>query len=945
MSAVPYQIVTSHRSALEDFKKMFSRFFDLELTPIQMIWARRYLLGESIHIIAPYRSGKTTFGLAAAIFASIRSGRCSLFITDKEELPRLSGILYKLVKGGLISPEDSARVQLIDPSKVNEQEVDGEPGLIIMDESFLLRPKLRGVLKKYVGLQTSIIAMDSYVPAGASSLFGRSRLTRIKAYGSLRQVRDFYVIPRGELSQALVEVLEVLGHGGILASSKANEIQKELAGVLNSKGLCLQRLEGGGDSVTLYLIGNGGNSISPPGLSQHPIRYVVFVGIPLTRSDVKTAKVPDVRRYLKLSSLASGFSYGNASIGLSVLLVDDDSALKSLEELLRSECGINITRWDEDLVLKHLKEDSQGVDKKYNAYSGFFQQILVLVESPTKARTISSFFNGAYSRRTESVYRNMSFGDDFLLEVIATGGHITDLSLSEGFHGVFTNGVKSYLPVYSFIRRCKKCGSQFNSLPKCPSCGSSDFVDKSEVVDVIRQAALVSDRILIATDPDAEGEKIAWDLCVMLKPFNPNVARAEFHEVTRHAFEEAIRSPREISLNLVDAQISRRVEDRWIGFELSRRLWKKFSKKTLSAGRAQSPILNWIVNRTKENKEKLTYAFITLDNGIQFRVSEKDVEDIQSFAKDAKGARAVVEELGESEVEIIPPPPYTTDSMLRDASFQLRLPSWLVMRAAQRLFESGLITYHRTDSTRVSPYGLAVARNYIENSFGPGYYRGRIGGEAGAHEAIRVTRPLDTTGLLDALRTGKLNVQVKLNREEIRLYDLIFKRFVASQMTSARVRVQRIKVKLMGFEATQKRRVEVVEEGFMKLLNGRVEKRVAGGEYVVTQVRTRKLPKAWLFTEGELISQMRSRGIGRPSTYSKLVETILKRRYAFEVNGRLISTELGEVVNEYLQSNYSQYVSEETTRELERKMRQIEEGGLGLQTFLSELYEEIKRLP
>jgi reverse gyrase len=131
----------------------------------------------------------------------------------------------------------------------------------------------------------------------------------------------------------------------------------------------------------------------------------------------------------------------------------------------------------------------------------------------------------------------------------------------------------------------------------------------------------------------------------------------------------------------------------------------------------------------------------------------------------------------------------------------------------------------------------------------------------------------------------------------------------------------------------------------MRLVSGRLEKRIAAGEYAVVQVRTRKMPKAWLFTEGDLISQMRNRGIGRPSTYSKLVETILKRRYAFEVNGRLISTELGEAVNEYLQKNYAQYVSEETTRELERKMKLIEDGDLKLQIFLSELHEEIRNLP
>lgn len=943
-----YSTITSYRLEVEDFRKLFSAICGSEPTSMQMTWAKRHLLGESLHIVAPYRSGKTTFGFVMSAFASIRQGKSALILTNEAESARLRRILSNVVRERrLTSEEQLNRVRLINISGSNELDMEESPGLVFVDEAFLLKSKLRGIFKKIVGPQTLIIAADSYVPVGTPSMLGKKRLNRIKVYSPLRRIKDFYVTVTGEegLNSALAEVIDALGSKGIIAVPNNAHIQELSAVVFSSRGFQLQPLMRDDKFVILYITEEG--DVLPP-LSDHQqihAKYVVFIGVPLAQLDEKATKMPDIRRYLEISSLASSFSDECCQIGLSIVLADDGVALKRLEESLRGDCDIIISPWNKDVVLDLLKKAHQKDEKTSDFNSGDFKQVLVLVESPTKARTISSFFSGAYSRRTGSVYKNIAFGGNLLLEVIATGGHVTDLSLTEGFHGVMISKGDGYIPVYSFIRRCKRCGSQFNSLARCPSCGSLDFVDKGDVVNVIRQSALVSDCIFIATDPDSEGEKIAWDLYVMLKPFNPNISRAEFHEITRYAFEEAIKSPRDISLNLVDAQISRRVEDRWVGFELSRRLWKRFYKKTLSAGRAQSPILNWIVNRTKENKEKLTYAFITLENGVQLRVSEKEIEDIKSFAKSAKGARAVIEELGEREVEVIPPPPYTTDSMLRDASFQLRMPSWLTMRTAQRLFELGLISYHRTDSTRVSPYGLAIARTYIEKKFGPDYYRGRLGGEAGAHEAIRATRPLDTEELLEALKSGKLNVQARLSRDEIRLYDLIFKRFVASQMTSAWTRVQRIRISLMGFETVQERRIGITEDGFMRLVSGRLEKRIAAGEYAVVQVRTRKMPKAWLFTEGDLISQMRNRGIGRPSTYSKLVETILKRRYAFEVNGRLISTELGEAVNEYLQKNYAQYVSEETTRELERKMKLIEDGDLKLQTFLSELHEEIRNLP
>ncbi|MEM2842234.1 MAG: toprim domain-containing protein, partial [Thermoproteota archaeon] len=622
--ANPYPAIRSYCSEVEDFKKSFSYLFGKEPTSIQMVWAKRHILGESLHIIAPYRSGKTTFGMAMSIFVSNIRGKSSFIIAGEAELSRLREILHECMKRGRLLPEQLARLHLVDISRFEEFKMEEKPDFIFVDEPSLLKPKIGGILKRAIGPETLVIAVDSYAPVRTSLALGGNRLNRIKVYSPLRRIKDFYISSGDDLHDALVEVIETVGSKGILAIFRDIKVQESLITFLSSKGFHLQPLTRGDGFVTLYVAENKNELLSLSNPYQISAKYVLFVGVPLTQHDEKGKKLPDIRKYLEISSLASGFGSECYHTGLSIVLVDDDSIFAKLEESLRRDCGISVNPWNREVVLTLLDNESS----KNNEASGNIQQVLVIVESPTKARTISSFFNGTYNRRSDGVYKNTAFGDNFFLEVIATGGHVTDLSLTEGFHGVLITNVEGHLPVYSFIRRCKRCGNQFNSLTRCPSCGSSDFIDKGDVVSVIRQTALISDRVLIATDPDAEGEKIAWDLYVMLKPFNRNIMRAEFYEVTRYAFEEAIRSPRDISLNLVDAQISRRIEDRWIGFELSRRLWKHFSKKTLSAGRAQSPILNWIVNRTRENKEKITYALIALENGIQLRVSEKEVEDI-----------------------------------------------------------------------------------------------------------------------------------------------------------------------------------------------------------------------------------------------------------------------------------------------------------------------------
>jgi reverse gyrase len=429
-----------------------------------------------------------------------------------------------------------------------------------------------------------------------------------------------------------------------------------------------------------------------------------------------------------------------------------------------------------------------------------------------------------------------------------------------------------------------------------------------------------------------------------ISPVADRVGRVEFHEVTRKGLEEALSSPRKVLPNLVQSQILRRVEDRWLGFELSRRLWDRFGSRRLSAGRAQSPVLGWVVDRFRESRQKKNYVVIELESGITIWLDVTGREDRRDLAKSLEGQVAQVKVLSEEVIEVKPRPPYTTDSLLADAYSFLHLSPGSAMRMAQDLFETGLTTYHRTDSTRISSHGIGIARDYIDSRF-PGEFRARPWGEQGAHEAIRTTRSLDQEKLSESIRKGELKLSKSLTRYHEGLYGIVFRRFVASQMQSAMVRVQKFEVSVSDFRVEMQRRVEVVRKGFTHVVPLRLEPKVTSGPQRVKSTALKTVPKVRLFTLADLVSEMKRKGIGRPSTYAKLADTVLRRRYAFEVHGRIIATNLGMQVSDYLRSNFTKYVSEETTKALGDKMQQVEEGKEDYQKMLAELYEEVKSMP
>jgi reverse gyrase len=303
-----------------------------------------------------------------------------------------------------------------------------------------------------------------------------------------------------------------------------------------------------------------------------------------------------------------------------------------------------------------------------------------------------------------------------------------------------------------------------------------------------------------------------------------------------------------------------------------------------------------------------------------------------------------VKDLREEVAEVQPLPPYTTDSLLKDAFTQLGLSVTEAMRLAQGLFESGLITYHRTDATTVSSAGLNVAREYIE-TMNLGVPTPRTYWREGAHECIRPVKPIDVNKLSQYIRIGLIKPSAKLTASHLRLYDLIFRRFIASQLPSAKVLIQRYKVAVNGLEVDVDKNVEIIEPGFNKAFSiVRAGRRVKEGEYGIKGVEVKKIPAAWLYSEGDIIALMKDRGIGRPSTYSRIVQVLFDRGYVFEKKGRLIPTNKGLSVYSYLKEYFGDYVSEEVTRQLELTMDKIEAGELDYQQVLRELRRQVEEI-
>ncbi len=653
--------------------------------------------------------------------------------------------------------------------------------------------------------------------------------------------------------------------------------------------------------------------------------------------------IGDANSYIQASGRTSRFVAGGMTKGLSILFYSDPKAFTSLKKRLSAyfmQSDIEFKSLDEidlDALLREIDEDRKRAKlvlehRIVQKIKDLFKTTLVVVESPNKAKTIAGFFGKPQMRLVkDTIAYEVPLGER-LLVITASLGHVLDLVTNKGFFGVLDED-RRYIPIYDTIKRCKQSGLQHTELEYLKEKCKGKIEDKISIIEGLREIDYEVDEVFIATDPDAEGEKIAYDLYLLLRPFNVNIRRAEFHEVTPKAFRSAVEKPRDFDINLVKAQIVRRILDRWVGFTLSRILWKVFKKNWFSAGRVQTPVLGWVIDRYEKSKEKKGNIIFEV-NEYPFRMEIEDLTVARSVYEDLELARIYLHSREETEKK--PLPPYSTDTVLEDASEKLHFPAQKTMKILQNLFEAGLITYHRTDSTRVSETGrYLVAKPYISEKFGEEYFYPRSWGEGGAHECIRPTRPLEPSNLRFMITAGLIDLEEP--QDALKLYELIFKRFMASQMRPAKVIKEKLHIELPYFDWEEEVVTEVLEHGF-DLMYPTFRMFEERDRFDITNKEYKEIPKVSLFTQGTLIQEMKNRGLGRPSTYAHIVQTLLDRGYIREVRGRLIPTKMGVQVYNYLREHYPEYTSEDLTRRLEEAMDRIERGELNYMEVLYEVH-------
>lgn len=717
--------------------------------------------------------------------------------------------------------------------------------------------------------------------------------------------------------------------------------------------------------------------------------------------------IPDFLTYVQASGRTSRIYGGDLTTGLSILLVDDLNLFRIFNRKLSLVLDdikwrkLDLDSWKlEDLtldsVLSTINEEREKILKvrKEGSSSPILEKVktvLFIVESPNKAKTISNFFSKPSVRQIGNIRVYETVLEDKILMVAASGGHVYDLTTREdiGIYGIDvikTNTSTYFIPFYNTIKKCKN-GHQFTDFAdgnKCPKCGTTEIVtDKTYTIESLRKLALEADEVLIGTDPDTEGEKIAWDLYLALRPFNSHIKRAEFHEVTRKAILQAISNPREFNINLVKSQIVRRIEDRWIGFKLSKKLqeefWYEYCKnknleckenKNLSAGRVQTPVLNWIVTRFEDYNKSKTRVYYGKITGLEDLVIL--VPKQESVRKNSK-VKLIIKSIEQRTEDFGPLPPYTTDTLLSDANEFFGLPTPETMRIAQDLFELGLITYHRTDSTRISNVGISIAENYLKQVVGEEYtkiFKPRSWGEGGAHEAIRPTKPVDVEQLRLMIEEGDIELAKKLTSNHFKVYDIIFRRFMSSQIVPLKVSKEIVNIEVRDEDdnplKVEQDVIELVTNvslplqiDFSRFIYQPVKKIAQSIKSRLDQI-CEKFPcefslqlqgsfvrsKVNLYTQADLVSEMKRKEIGRPSTYATIINTILKRHYAIESKKikKLIPTNLGIEVNKYLNLKYGNFVSEERTRKLLQLMDMIETGQEKYEDVLAQIYEEIEEI-
>ncbi len=636
----------------------------------------------------------------------------------------------------------------------------------------------------------------------------------------------------------------------------------------------------------------------------------------------------DAVSYIQASGRTSRLVAGGLTKGLSVILAVDKKALNSLIRRVRYYLPV-------ETQIKELKDEKELLDlvpeidrsreikTSANKREELLKSALVVVESPNKARTIASFFGRPQRRWISNLLSYEINAGKLHLIIAASIGHVCDLVLEGGIFGV-RKEKGGFFPIYTTIKKCE-CGEQTMNYI-CHKCGKRVVYDKLDVIQSLRELAFEVDEVFIATDPDAEGEKIAWDLFLGLKPVSLSLKRIEFHEVTPHAFKKSLQELRDIDILRVKSQIVRRIADRWVGFSFSHKVQETFKNRKLSAGRVQTPVLGWIIERERESRKKKAQIIFKIGN-VPFKWEIENIDEAKIIFDKLPNAKWRV--VGVETEVLSPRPPYTTSDLLRDSADKFRFSAELTMKLAQELFESGHITYHRTDSTRVSPLGLSIAKEFIEKNY-PGYYKGRTWGREGAHECIRPTRIITPKQFLTMINAGEVELDIRCAK----LYELIFWRFIASQMKEAVVEKSIIEVEVNGYSSSFELITGVIDDGFTKVMPIQVYS--IDHKQKIEPVDFKLIPKVFPFTEGSIIEEMKKRGLGRPSTYAKIIQTLFDRKYVVKRGIFIHPTRLGIKVYNYLKQ-FQPYTSEEFTRILEEDMDKVERGEVDYQNILKDL--------
>lgn len=553
---------------------------------------------------------------------------------------------------------------------------------------------------------------------------------------------------------------------------------------------------------------------------------------------------------------------------------------------------------------------------------------LVIVESPAKVKTIKKFL-----------------GSNYL--VTASNGHVRDMPKSQ--MGIDIEN--DYEPKYITIR------------------------GKGEILAKLRKEVKKADKIYLATDPDREGEAISWHLSKALKLEDKKVYRISFNEITKNAVKASLKNPREIDMDLVDAQQARRVLDRIVGYKISPLLWAKV-KRGLSAGRVQSVALRIIADREEEINAFIPEEYWTLDADLKVKGERKlltakfygtekskmtisSKEELDEIMKEVENAEYSVADIKKGERTKKAPVPFTTSTLQQEASKALNFATAKTMRIAQQLYEGvdikgsgtvGLITYLRTDSTRISEEADATVREYIREGFGEEYVSdGDVKKSSDkkiiqdAHEAIRPT---------DVTRTPAA-VKEFLSRDQFRLYQLVWKRFIASRMQPARYETTSVKIaagqyrftvaasKIVfeGFRSVYTEAGETKEENNV-LLKGLDMDSVLTKESLNSKQHFTQPPAH--YTEATLVKTLEELGIGRPSTYAPTISTIIARRYVAKENKNLYLTEIGEVVNNIMKQSFPSIVDVNFTANMESLLDGVAEGKVRWKTIIENFYPDLE---